>query len=517
LRDTDINPIIKSDYPDPDVIRVDDTYYMASTTMHFLPGGAILRSYDLIHWELINYIFTELDDNPYEKLEMESTNYGCGMWAPTLRYHKGKFYAAFVSHKTEVTYLFTTEDITGKWEKSVIKGYYHDLSLLFDDDDRVYVVYGNRDIHLLELDSELKGPKEGGIDKIILSDVRDIGLGHEGSHFYKINGKYYLFTIHWMPTGSGRRTETCYVSDTVDGEYKGGDVLDDDMGFFNMGVAQGGIVDTPAGKWYGILFRDNGAVGRIPVIVPVTWENDYPVFGRNGKALKNVDIASSRPYYRYEPVYTSDDFKYPWVGEDPEHPKLKLQWQWNHRPDIERWKILEEGGLAITSGKICANITHAKNILTQRCMYPKCEAEVLVDGTELKDGDIAGICILQGFYSFVGITKDTGAYYIVKYIRPANSSKGNMNESDYYPGQLVEKIKADGPVQRFCVKTLFEDLQDRVDFYYVKEHKYVKVGMTNGMKFMLDHFVGARFGLFVFSTKKTGGTAVFKDFEYRYI
>ena len=48
------NPIIPSDYPDVDVIRVEDTYYMVSTTMHFMPGAVILRSYDLGHWETIS-------------------------------------------------------------------------------------------------------------------------------------------------------------------------------------------------------------------------------------------------------------------------------------------------------------------------------------------------------------------------------------------------------------------------------------------------------------------------------
>lgn len=511
MRDFDINPIIKSDYPDPDVIRVGDTYYMASTTMHFFPGGAILKSYDLVHWEPVTYLFDVLDDTEGERLERECTNYGAGMWAPCIRYHEGKFYVAFVSHNSRKTYLFTASDAAGPWEKREIAGYYHDCSLLFDDDGRNYIVYGNREIHLLELDKELKGPKEGGLDRIIAVDKVE-GLGYEGSHLYKINGKYYLFMIHWEHPGVGRRAEVCLCADSLSGDFEGKEVLNDDMGFFNMGVAQGGIVDTPTGKWYAVLFRDNGAVGRIPVLVPVTWKNDFPVFGVRGKVPQDMEIASSRPYYRYEPVYTSDDFKYPECLDG--HPKLKIQWQWNHRPDAAHWCVLPEGGLKITTDKICINVTHAKNTLTQRMMYPKCEAEVTVDASDLNEGDVAGLCALQGVYGYIGVMKETGGYSLVKVIRQEKDFRDNG--TDYMPGTLVEKIKLPDSKVSLCLKASFEDMQDKLDFFYLKDRRWVKVGTPLTLRFRLDHFCGARFGLFAFSTREWGGSAVFTDFEYRY-
>ena len=65
------NPLTGMDYPDPDVIRVGDTYYMISTTMHFFPGAGILRSYDLIHWEICSYLYDALEHTPGERLEGE--------------------------------------------------------------------------------------------------------------------------------------------------------------------------------------------------------------------------------------------------------------------------------------------------------------------------------------------------------------------------------------------------------------------------------------------------------------
>ncbi len=509
---TDINPITKCDYPDPDVIRVGDVYYMVSTTMYFMPGGAFLRSYDLANWELVSYIFDSLDDTPNERLENELTNYAGGMWAPSLRYHDGKFYVAFVSHFTETTYLFVADDPEGEWTKKKIEGYYHDCSLLFDDDGRNYIVYGNKDIYLLELKKDLSGPVDGATPKLIVSEPEGFkGLGYEGSHFYKINGKYYIFFIHW-PQGS-IRTEACFMSDTVDGKYVGWDVFKDDRGIEGRGVAQGGIVDTPNGKWYSIMFQDSGAVGRIPVLVPVTWEGDKPVFGLHGKTPRSFNLSGSRPYYRYAPLYTSDDF----VKEDISDRTLKLQWQWNHSPNNALWEYKPGGGLAIRTGKICSNLTHAVNTLTQRMMFPKCEAEVTIDASGLKEGDVAGLCALQGEYGYLGITVNAGIYYLIKVVRENKNPSFSIGVSgDYMPGDVVEKIRLNDPKVTLCLKPNFENMQDKLDFFYLKDGRMVKVGASHKLNFRLDHFTGCRFGLFVYSTREYGGEAVFTDFKYRY-
>ena len=222
------NPILKMDYPDPDVIRVDDTYYMVTTTMHFMPGCEILRSYDLINWEHLTYVYDRLDSTDAQKLTGDKHVFGKGMWAATIRYHEGVFYIVFVANDTGKTYLYKSSDIEGPWEKSLIEGFYHDCSLLFDE-GRKFLVYGNTKVYLTELNDEMTGPKEGGLHRLIVSDEGNPNLGLEGSHLYKINGRYYLFMIHsrrdrWM------RTEACFSADSLEGEFVGGDVLEDDMG-----------------------------------------------------------------------------------------------------------------------------------------------------------------------------------------------------------------------------------------------------------------------------------------------
>lgn len=185
------NPLLRQDYPDPDVIRVDDTYYMISTTMHFMPGGVILRSYDLLHWEIAAYVFDTLDDTKAQCLEEEQNIYGKGMWAASLRYHKGSFYVCFVCNDTHKTYLYQSKTIEGKWSKQTIDGFYHDPSLFFDEDDRAYLIYGNRTISITELNEELTAPRIGGLHRVIVADLESPGLSYEGTHFYKIKGRYY--------------------------------------------------------------------------------------------------------------------------------------------------------------------------------------------------------------------------------------------------------------------------------------------------------------------------------------
>ena len=216
------NPIIWADIPDPSVIRVGDVYYMTSTTMYFSPGCPVMKSYDLVNWEIVNYVYDILDNSDSFTLSNGKSAYGQGSWASSLRYHNGTFYVAFTANNTGKTYIFQTEDIeNGPWRKYVIDGIYHDMSLLFDDDGRVYMVYGGGTIRVIELTSGATAIKLGGLNTVIIENAHITGEGivAEGSHIYKFNGKYYIFIICWSRTGTSRRIQTCYVAESIDGSY----------------------------------------------------------------------------------------------------------------------------------------------------------------------------------------------------------------------------------------------------------------------------------------------------------
>ena len=300
------NPVIDSDFPDPDIIRVGNTYYMASTTMHFMPGCVILRSYDLVKWEILSHAYKRLDNTPRYYMEGNQNIYGQGMWAPTFRYHKGKYYIVFTSNDTHKSHLLTSSDPNGPWNHQTIEGWYHDSGLFFDDDDRVYIVHGQKTLYLTQLKADLSGPEENGLNRIVAQDKENADLGYEGSHMYKKDGNYYIFTCH-MEKGK-KKTEDCFVSDSLTGAFKGKCIIDDDMGYHGLGVAQGGMVDTPDGDWYAFMFQDRGALGRAPVLMPMHFEDGFPIIGGNGKVPEVVTVLDTG--YQYAAINGSDDFFY---------------------------------------------------------------------------------------------------------------------------------------------------------------------------------------------------------------
>ena len=470
------------DIPDPDVIFHDGYYYLITTTMHFFPGGEILRSSDLKKWEHYSYVFEKLESTPAQRLEGTAHIYGKGMWAPTLRFHDGVFYVAFSSNDMNKTYLFRASDLNGPWSRNEIKGFYHDLSLLFDD-GKTYVVYGNTDIHLTELNGDLTGPKEGGLDRVIVDDSGNPMLGLEGSHIYKIDGKYYLFMIHSL-RDRWRRVEAMYVSDSLEGEFTGGDIFDNDLGIRDSGIAQGGIVKGPYGD-HMIMFQDSGAVGRLPVVVPFEWQGGRPVFNEDN-TVEECELTG---------LCGSDDF----AGGRNEF------WQFNHEPDLSLVKF--ENGFHITTDKVCRNLFHAKNTLTQKTMGPVCRASVKIDAEDLYDGDYAGLSAFQGDYAFAGITKENGKYYAVML---SNTSKGGPWDLSEEEGVTEEKIPVTGSVLTVSVECDFNS--DTATCYFETSDGFKKIGTPHKLRFRLDHFTGLRFALSCFSTKESGGTAVFRDF-----
>lgn len=503
------NPLTRQDYPDADVIRVDDTYYMISTTMHFMPGAVILRSYDLANWEIASYVYETLDDTPAQKLAGDLNIYGKGMWAASLRYHKGIFYVCFVANDTHKTYLYRAAKIEGPWTKSTIEGFYHDCSLLFDDDERIYIIYGNKTIYLTELNAELTGPKEGGLHRVLVEDKDHPGLGYEGSHFYKINGRYYAFFIHSL-RDQWFRTEACFSSDSPEGEFTGGDVVCDDMGYRHSGVAQGGIVDTPDGRWYGILFQDRGGVGRVPVLIPMRWEGHTPVFGTDGKIPLTLEVASTRPDHVYEPLWASDDFCYEPGADGRIH--LKKVWQWNHNPQDALWSVTErKGALRLHSGKLSQSLTQAYNTLTQRTTEPESAVTVTVDASQIKDGDYAGIAAFNACYGAVAITRRNGSYALIMLERSPDDAKSGLDAPDE---RECACVAADGPVVKLQCRVDYRDGKDLAEFFYEKDGAWVSIGTKHRIVFRLDHFTGCRFGLFYNSTQESGGFVDFLNFEY---
>jgi beta-xylosidase len=493
------NPVFWSDVPDPDVIRVGKYFYMSSTTMHLTPGVPIMRSTDLANWTIVSYVYGILEDDDAHNLKNQKNVYGKGSWASSLRHHDGVFHVCFASYDTNQTYLYRTKKLeTGPWKRSVLSGVHHDPSLLFDDDGRVYLVYGAGVIRIRELTPDATAFLPGGIDDSIITTAQTGNtVNAEGSHIYKINGLYYVFLIEWPASGSRRRIQWCYRSRSLLEGYEGRIILDDDLGYQNKGVAQGGVFEAAPGTWFAMLFQDHDAVGRIPILVPVAWVDGWPMMGIGGRAPAQVSVPL--PAAKRTQLVTSDEFNY-------RENTLSLAWQWNHNPDHGCWSVTERPGfLRLTTSGIAQNILQARNTLTQRTEGPACSGETVMLTRHMKPGDCAGLAAFQNNYGLIGVT--VAADGEKRIVAATNGGAGDPHES----ASVILRQ------ERVYLKIHFDfaDSRDKAVFCYsLNGKKWIALGRPLSMQYTLDHFTGYRIALFNHATRSAGGYVDFGFFHY---
>ena len=487
------NPVIYADVPDMSILRAGDTYYMSSTTMHMSPGVPIMKSNDLVNWKLVNYAYDTLANVDALNLTNGKNAYGHGSWASSIRYYNGTYYVSTFAQTTGKTYIYSTTDIEkGPWKARSFAPDLDDNSLFFDDDGKVYMISGSGDLRLVELNKDLSGIKPGGTDQVIIKKANGpsggTGLGPEGSQLFKIKGKYYLFNITW-PRGS-MRTVVIHRADKITGPYEG------KVGLQDLGVAQGGLIDMPDGTWYSYLFRDYGAVGRIPYLVPVKWEDGWPVLGVDGKVPGTLDLPASKGLI--PGIVASDEF-----NRKKGERALPLVWQWNHNPDNSLWSVTaRKGCLRLTTGRIDTNFLMARNSLTQRTIGPVCTGTVALDISAMKDGDFAGLGLLQKNYGLAGVKINGESKAIVM----INASTGKPEEAQRIP--LNQKTVF------FKAECNFTDKKDVADFFYSLDGKtWEPLGTQLKMAYTIPQFIGYRFALFNYAAKKPGGYADFDFFR----
>ena len=484
-----VNPLNYTDTPDPDIVRVGEDYYLVTTTMYYCPMVPIMHSRDLVHWEIISYVCDDLGDDDFYTLRNGKNAYGKGQWATSLQYKDGWWYALFITNEHHRTYIYRTDDIARSgWERvSVIDEFFHDASLLFDTDGRNYVVYGNTQLYLKELEADLSGVKQGGTDCLIVEfDRSNSMLGAEGTRFYHIGDYYYLFEIDW-PTG-GIRTERVWRSKEITGPYESRIVCDGTIGGLQAGVAQGPVVQTQYGDWYGLFFQDHGAVGRILTVQPLSWEDGWPVAGDGTKPLERVEV-------KLPPCGEN----YLWAEDEFDSAQLPLVWQWNHKPLDGCWSLTEHSGwLRLTTGQLATGIADARNTLTQRTAGPVCVSEVKLDASALKDGDFAGICTLQSSRCAIGLAVEDGKS-VLRAVSEFRGEKKTVFEQPWEGGDVFLRLRYDF----------------REDFAYMSwsadGEAWNELDFAQKIMFTLDYFTGYRTGLFCYATKELGGHA---DFDY---
>ena len=511
------NPLFYDEFSDPDILRVGDDYYLAGTTMHSVPGLVILHSKDLVNWENISYCFDRFDfDDDAFSLKNHKEIYGQGIWAPAIRYANGQFYI-FSNINGKGLQCYTSKDIRGPWKHHKMKGDIYDLSVLFDDDGKIYAIHKYGEVHCTELKPDMSGPVEG-TDRVIIPEGNAVGEGH---HMYKINGMYYLISTDYMPNG---RT-LCSRSKNIWGPYETVTITaDETFGYhaapltqvpqgvkYRIGddgtkfgipqvdkdatactnIHQGGIVEDQSGQWWALLMMDFHSIGRTVTLAPITWKDGWPMIGLEGNLgraprtwLKpNVSgnaSPASAPYNR---------------NEDFDSKELGRIWQWNHNPDDTKWG-LKKGRLRIQSMP-AEQLMWARNTLTQRVIGPSSIATVELYTGGMKDGDVAGLGNINVPCSWIGVVKD-GKNLILRCFEQA------INDT------IDTELKA----EKLWLRMVGDFDNDRAHYEYsIDGTNYQQLGREMPLSYQLITFQGSRHALFAFNHKgKRGGYAEFDNF-----
>ena len=511
------NPMLWADVPDPDVIRVGDTFYLVSTTMHLMPGGPIMASKDLKNWETVGYIFDKLTDSPKYDLQ-EGTVYGRGQWATSLKYHDGKFWALLAPNEPGSmgdTYIFTAEKAEGPWTIHSRLRHFHDATLFFDEDGTPYVFFGTGE--MCQLTRDLKGVVEGSLRHYFQREADERGL-LEGTRVIKHNGTYYALLISHVYAPGRHRREVCYRTKDLNGTWEKNTVLESDFGGFSY-LAQGTIVDTEEGDWYGVMFQDRGGVGRVLTLSPVRWIDGWPQLGdENGKVPETM-----RPYRSGMPekgIVCSDDFS----GE-----KLGLHWEWNHNPIDNAWSLKERPGfLRLKTNRVVENLYLAPNTLTQRMEGPTCSGYIAMDISKMKDGDCAGLAAFNGDSGVLTIKKQ-GKKSVLEMSEQKVSLTDREKAVTNVEVKVIETVDLSAAFKSQTSKSKSQIIYLRLDgdfrpgqhdvanfFYSLDGENWTQIG-TKNYRMIFDYrrfFMGTKFGIFNYATKKAGGYVDVDAFVY---
>lgn len=419
------NPVIYSDYSDPDVIRVGSDFYMTASSFTYIPGLPILHSKDLVNWEIINHAAKKLQGR------YDTPQHGCGVWAPSIRYHDGMFYIYYGDPDLGIM-MTCTDDIYGEWSPILCikegKGYI-DTCPLWDDDGRVYLVHGyaksrsgiKSKLALFELSSD--GKSVISEDKIIFDGT----ISHhtiEGPKFYKRNGYYYIMApAGGVPTG----WQTVLRSKSVYGPYEDRIVLRQGLTEIN-GPHQGGYVELENGEGWFMHFQDVEVAGRIIHLQPVEWIDDWPVMGEYiGDGLCGQPVLSHKKpdvggEYSITAIATSDDFS---------SDRMGLQWQWQANPR-EEWYSLTENPNHLrlyalnTDG---ARMWDLPNVLTQNWQAPSMITTVRVDMPGGTGKVKAALGVIGLDYGYIALRDDGTVFFA--------TGKDSLAQEEYVADKII--------------------------------------------------------------------------------
>ncbi len=480
------NPILYSDYSDPDVCRVGDDYYMVASSFNCVPGLPILHSNDLVNWSLIGHGIDRLDpDSIFSKAV-----HGGGVWAPSIRFHNGEFYIYYGDPDNGI-YLVKAKNPAGPWTPPVLvkksKGII-DTCPLFDDDGQVYLVHGYAGsragiksiLGITRLAAD--GEKTIGQSKIIY-DGHDADPTVEGPKFYKRNDYYYIFA----PAGGVKPGwQLALRSKSVYGPYERRVVLAQGKSSIN-GPHQGAWIDTKTGEDWFIHFQDIGALGRVVHLQPIVWRNDWPVMGedKDGDGCGEPVLVHKKPN-----VGATYPIATPAENDEFDANELGLQWQWHSNP-ASWWYFAnqDKGYLSLYSVPVpdgYKSLWEVGNLLLQKMPAPDFKATTKL---ELKPdtrftGERTGLLVMGLDYGLLSF-ENTGKGFTLSQAECLKADKGktelvNQSVEVTQPAIYLRLDVKNGATCNFS--------------YSFDNKKFIALGKE--FKLREGQWIGAKMGLF---------------------
>lgn len=498
------NPILFSDYSDPDVIRVGDDYFMTASSFNEVPGLPILHSKDMINWKLVNHALTEIV--PVEHFSVPQR--GNGVWAPSIRFHNNEFYIYWGDPDFGI-YMVKTKDPFGTWEKPILvmegKGLI-DSCPFWDDNGQAYLVHawaGSRaEVKSLLTVNKMNAEGTKAIDKgIHVFDGHDKHSTVEGPKFYKRNGYYYIFA----PAGGvAPGWQLVLRAKDIYGPYEEKVVLEQGSTKIN-GPHQGAWVNTPSGEDWFYHFQDLDTYGRVVLLQPMKWENDWPVMGIDYDKNKIGEPVSS---YKKPNVGKKFPVVTPQETDEFDADVLGPQWQWSANPNVVWYsKLRGQKFLRLFALKTKVedkNLWNVPNLLTQKFPAPNFVASTKVKlyPDEAVEGRIAGLLVMgMDHASLVMINKKDGFYLQLR--KAINADKGGIEE-------IIAETKLKS--SEAFLKVEVKEPNGICQFSYSENgKKFVPIG--DAFQAKPGKWIGAKVGLYCVSTP-TAQRGGYADFDW---
>ncbi|KFA62583.1 hypothetical protein S40285_05816 [Stachybotrys chlorohalonatus IBT 40285] len=501
------NPVIYSDFPDNDIfVGPDGAFYFSASNFHYSPGAPILKSTDLVNWDIIGHSLPRLSfGGGYDLPADGQAAYRGGTWASTLRFREstGLWYWIGCTNFWN-TWVFTAPAAEGPWEQAAQlgtgggDGCFYDNGLLIDDDDTMYVVFGSGNVRVAELAAD-------GLSTIEVRSVlnnTDVGADSlEGNRLYKINGFYYI--LNDRPGG----TTYIWKSDDIWGPYEHSILVENVTPPLAGGNSphQGSLIETAEGDWYYMSFTWAYPAGRMPVLAPIRWGCDgFPIFvnGSNGGWGETYPL----PF----PEQTGPTKN--WTRTDRfAGTTLHPSWEWNHNPDVNSYTV--NNGLTLRTASVTNDIYHARNTLTHRTHGPHPVGTLEFDFSNMAVGDRAGLSAFRDRSAYIGVHRTSSGYML--------SAWHNMTVNEW-SGEAVDPgfEAATAPVPsgarrvwlRADLDTSPTGTRDARFLYSWDGVEYTQLGPIFELYDGWAWFLAYRFGIFNFATTARGGSILVTSF-----